>query len=397
MSIVCIAALRPEDFSLDSLEIQKDPYAFYPVLREQAPVIEIDFFGQPNWVISRRADISKVLMNPAIFSSKTTPLASVLFADPPDHARLRRIVAGRFTRAAVGELAPVIARRTDELVAAIVAAGRCDIVEDFGARLTITMIAHLLGLDEARIEHLRALTKLSAEYVMSLRTGRSASAEAERANRTIHDLMGGVFQDRQFAEAGLVATLHEAWANGDLTFEEAVTFAVILFAAGHSTTTNLIGNAVHVLTGDPACLDRIAVEDGFVDRFVEEVLRMRPSFHRIQRITTCETELGGVMLPSGAMVRLLLASANRDPGFFAAPETFDADAERRGHLAFGQGIHTCLGNILARAEAGIALRAMARAVAAIRIAPDRPPIPLAGGTMNEFGFDHLHVILDVRS
>ena len=171
----------------------------------------------------------------------------------------------------------------------------------------------------------------------------------------------------------------------------------ILFGAGHSTTTDLIGNTVYVLTGRPGDLDRIAQDQAFAGPFVEEVLRTRPSFHRIPRITTREVEIGGETIPAGSLVRLLLASANRDPAFYEEPETFDPDKKRRMHLAFGKGIHTCLGNSLARLEATIALQVLSRHVSAVSLDRSDPPSFREGGTFNGFGFSRLPILLQARA
>ncbi|MGE4431162.1 MAG: cytochrome P450 [Sphingobium sp.] len=386
-----------EDFRLDDPEIQKNPYPFYPLLREERPVLKVDFFGQPNWVVTRRADITEVLMNPAIYSSATTPVPTVLFADPPEHARLRQIVAPRFTRGAIATLEPAITDQAQRLVDDIAAAGRCDMIEDFGARLTVTLIARLLGIADDHVLRLRTLTKRSGEYILALRTGKTPSPQAKQANSAIVDFMGDIFGQKNFSADGVMALLSAAQERGDLSLQESIQYAVLLFIAGHSTTTNLIGNAAFLLAQNPSCLDRIAAEPEFVLPFIEEVLRTRPSFHRIQRITSRETTLGGVTLPKGALIRVMLGAANRDPDFFTDPEDFDPDARRRAHVAFGQGIHTCLGNLLARLEAKIALTLLARRFSAIRLDPDRPAEPLAGGTMNEFGFEYLPVILTPRS
>ncbi len=126
------------------------------------------------------------------------------------------------------------------------------------------------------------------------------------------------------------------------------------------------------------------------------MLRTRPSFHRIPRVTTREVEIGGERIPAGSLVRLLLASANRDDAFHDDPEAFDPDQKRRMHLAFGKGIHTCLGNWLARLEATIALQTLARHVRSVELDPDERATMHTGGTYNGFGFERLPVILRAR-
>ena len=174
-------------------------------------------------------------------------------------------------------------------------------------------------------------------------------------------------------------------------------FAVLLLIAGHTTTSNLISNSIYMIAQRPADLDRMNSDQAFVTSFVEEVLRTRPSFHRNTRITTRDVEVAGELIPAGSIVLLLIASANRDPTFFEDAETFDPDKKRRLNFSFGHGIHTCLGNSLARLEASMALATFANRVGKIALLPERPVIALSGGTFNEFGFESLPAQLIARS
>ena len=391
------AVFSPRDFRLDDPEIQKDPYPYYPTLREQAPVMETDFAGQPCWVVSRRADVDTVLMNPALYSSRTTPLPNLLFADPTEHTRLRQMVGGMFTRMAVAGLEEGISERAAALAAPLAAAGQCDVVGDFAGPLTIGMIGLILGINVDQVERLRALTHARAEAVLAMRLGKTPSENAQRANVELLELMRALSAPGAHVEGGVVAALAEQCAQGALTEEQFVAFVVLLFAAGHSTTTNLIANAIYMLTQRPDLLKRLRADESFAAPFIEEVLRMRPSFHRLQRVTTQAVELGDVAIPAGAVVRVLIASANRDPEFYEDAETFDPDQSRRAHIAFGRGIHTCLGSWLARLEALVALKIFVGLVDGVSLDPERSAVPLSGGTFNEFGFSHLPVRLRPRA
>lgn len=391
-----VKAIKPEDFRLDDREIQKDPYPYYPVLREQAPVLRSRFGEQPCWVLSRREDIVKVLMDPATFSSHTTPIPNMLFADPPEHEHLRLMVSGMFTRAAVQPMSGPIADKSATLLADALLEGRCDIINDFAGPLTITVISLILGIAAWRVGELRRVTQLAADYVLSLRLGREPSPESRAANQNLLDFMLELFRSGDYAEGGVIAVLAEHLRKGELTQEQYVSYAVLLLVAGHSTTTNLIGNAVYMLTQHPADLERLAMDEAYVAPFVEEVLRTRPSFHRILRVTTKDVELGGEHLPAGSVVRLLLASANRDPECFDEAEGFDPTKKRRSHISFGQGIHFCLGNWLARLEAVAAMGVFSRCVASVRLDDTAPLLRLSGGTFNEFGFERLPVTLTAR-
>jgi cytochrome P450 len=384
---------RAVTFDLEDTRIQADPYPFYPLLREQAPVLKSHIGGQASWVVSRRKDISAILMDPATYSSRTTPLPNVLFADAPHHAYLRRMVAARFTRPAVQSMAEDIQAEAEALFGRCLGAGRFDVVGDFGGPLTINMISKLLGIPVDQVESIRDRSRHFADYVFAVRVDQKPQPQAQTAIDDLSAMMLRIATGRFYAEQGMMAILADQHRAGNLTDDELVHFAILLFVAGHSTTTNLIGGTVYMLSQRPQDLDRLRTDADFVASFIEEVLRTRPSFHRILRVTTRDVELHGVKIPAGSSIRLLLASANRDPEFFPDGETFDPDRKGRMHSTFGQGNHTCLGAWLARLEATTALSIIARRAGKICLDPERPPVPLMGGTLNEFGFEALPVIV----
>ncbi len=386
--IVCPEAFRPDDPT-----IQIDPYPYYSVLRDQKPVLASTFGEQPCWIVSRRKDVAQILMDPATFSSNTTPIPSMLHTDPPDHRRLRRMVAAMFTRKAVAPYGPRISQIAEELLDAAMERGRCDIVDDFAGPLTVATIALLLGIPVEDVERLRQFTRRSQDYVLAIRLGKEPTVEARSANQALLTFMSELARAETYTNGGVVSILAEQLAQGELNEEEYANFAVLLFVAGHTTTTNLIGNAIYMLADRPADLHRMRADESFIRPFLDEVLRTRPSFHRIIRVTTREVVVAGETIPRGAVVRLLLGSVNRDPEFFDNPEMFDPGRQRATHFAFGHGIHTCLGNWLSLLEASQALTVLARRITTVALDVVNPPVPLSGGTYNEFGFDHLPVQL----
>lgn len=388
--------VTPDQFRPDDPEIQKDPYPYYTVLRDQAPVLKSKFGDQPCWILSRREDIGRVLMDPATFSSRTTAVPNMLFSDPPEHGRLRKMVAHMFTRTAVQPVAPQIKHHAESLIEAQLATGRCDIINDFAGPLTVALIGLVLGIPVFEVERLRELTRLQMEYVGAIRLGREPSREARLASEGLIQFVTELVRAENYDNGRVVSVLADLVRHGELTGEECAQYVVMLLIAGHSTTTNLIGNAVYVLSQRPGDLDRMKDDEAFTTSFVEEVLRTRPSFHRNIRITTRDVDVSGQTIPAGSVVRLLLASANRDAAYFDDPESFDPDEKRRTHFAFGQGIHTCLGAWLARLEASTALRVFSRRVASVAIDPEKPLVCVSGGTFNEFGFEHLPVLLSPR-
>jgi cytochrome P450 len=382
-------------FDPEDIETQINPYPFYPLLRDNSPLLKSSFLGQPCWILSRRKDISAVLMDPVTYSNKTAPLPSMLFQDPPAHGRLRKMVSNMFTRAAVQAQAGAITVQAEALIQPALVAGRFDAIVDFASPLTVYMISCLLGMPVEQVESIGQSGELT-DYIVALRLGVAPSVEAQLVMETKTELMMGPVRTGGYAEGGVMALLAEQYRRGEITQDELVHTGILLFGAGHTTTTRLIGSCIYMLMERPQDLERITVEESFVDIFVEEVLRTRPSFQRIQRVTTRPVELYGEVIPAGSVIRLLLGSANRDPDFFPDAETFDPDREARRHSSFGQGIHTCVGNWLARLEAAIALKVVARHIARITLDSDRPSVPLMGGTFNEFGFVQLPVILEPR-
>ncbi len=379
----------PKSFRPDDLDIQKNPYLFYPHLRHEQPVLKTSMFGRPCFVLSRRADISRVLMDPKTFSSNTTPLPALLFADPPEHERLRKMVAARFSRTAVQPLLPSVNALAKELLDAGLAAGGCDVVGELGAPLTITLISRLLGILPTYVEQLRDLTTLQSSYIMSIRLGIEPSEEERAAFDLADTLLNGIMARHEYDAYGIVALVVELVASNDMTLQQGIVLISLLFIAGHTTTTNLISNSCYILSQHTEYLERIFKDPEFINPFLEEVLRTRPSFQRIQRITTREVEIDGTTIPANMLVLLLLGSANRDEETFADAERFNPDAGHRAHFAFGQGIHTCLGAWLSRLEASAMLRLLAQRVCKIELDPSEPPVPSAGGTLAEFGFDRL--------
>jgi len=380
-----------ERFRLDDESIQRDPFAYYPELREDAPVLPTQLGGNPCWVLSRHQDIAAALKDPGTFSSRTTPVPTLLHMDPPDQQRMRAMVSSLFTRNTVSSMEPFIEARCAELIHELQAAGGGDIVVDFAGPLTVSVMARLLGISIDDVEMLRRSTRLAAEHVRATRLGIPASPEATAASVELLDFATDIVRSGSFTADGVIATLAQITADGDLTEEECSHFIVLLIVAGHTTTTNLISNSLFTLAQRPGDLARLREEPAYTQKFIEEVLRTRPSFQRILRVTTRDVVVSGTRIPAGSTVYLLLGSANRDPSVFEDPETFEADQRREMHFAFGHGIHTCLGQWLARLEANTALTSIAARLSLITLDPERGPEHLAGGTYNEFGFEHLPV------
>ncbi|WNI20924.1 cytochrome P450 [Streptomyces sp. ITFR-16] len=295
---------------------------------------------------------------------------TMLASDPPRHTRLRKLVTGAFTTGAVEELRPFIARVTGELLDRWPAGERFDFVAGLAVPLPVVVICELLGVPEADRADVR---RWSAELFAA---GRPDVIDA--ASHAMADYMTGlVAAKRRHPGASLLDRLVAARDGDDrLSEEELVSLAVLLLVAGHETTTNALGNALLALLRHPAELARLRANPQDVPAALDELLRHdSPVSTATFRFATETMTLGGTEIPAGVPVLVALGEANRDPARFPAPDRLDLDRDAGAHLAFGHGIHRCVGAPLARAEAKIALRAVLTRFPDIRLA--QPPGELA--------------------
>jgi cytochrome P450 len=353
--------------ALDADFIQ-DPYTLYRHLRTEAPVREVVMpRGLKVWVVTRYADVRDALANSALqkdllsvqhlfqrhqTTSNTNDFgadlsAHMLNSDPPNHTRLRKLVAKAFTMRRVELLRPRIEEITDNLLAGL--SGEVDLVDDFAFPLPVTVICELLGVPQSDQDDFRewsaALVSASAESVgaasMSMAGYLRALIDAKRANPA-DDVLSALVQPQD---------------DGDeLTEIELVSMAFLLLVAGHETTVNLIANGVLALLRNPDQLAALRNDPGLLPGAIEEFLRYEsPVNHATLRYTAEPTEIGGTTIAEGEFVVVSLASANRDEARFVAAEDLDVTRPSGGHMAFGHGIHFCLGAPLARLEGQIAI------------------------------------------
>ncbi|MGQ4387661.1 cytochrome P450 family protein [Streptomyces sp. SAS_270] len=361
-----------------------DAPARYALLREFGPIHPAEFhLGLKGWVIVGHELAREALTHPALLKDATPAAealaaagyvlnkpsvglgAQMMEADPPEHTRLRRLAAAAFTPRRTAELAPRIEQIAHDLIDALPLAGEADLVEAFNAPLPGTVIAELLGIPE---EHHLDFRRWSGQAL------RVASPEHRPALAGLHTLLADLIEDKRRRPhddllSALVAVHDEE--DGRLTEEELVGTAMMLVVAGHESTVNLLGNAVLALLQHPDQLRLLRARPELMPGAVEEFLRYDTSVERsTSRYAAQDIELGGVPIPRGSMVVVALGAAGRD-----APQAEDDDATaldvtRPGarHLAFGHGIHYCLGAPLARLETTIALRTLLSRVPDLELA-----------------------------
>jgi len=381
-----------------------DPYPYYRALREHAPVKRMP---DGAWFLTRYDDIVPVYRDPKTFSSDkqkefgpkygATPLfehhtTSLVFNDPPLHTRVRRSILGALSQRHIAAMEPGLVRLVDDLLDALAARGSVDLIEDFAASIPIEVIGNLLGVPRAERGPLRAWSLAILGALEPVLTDERAAA----GNGAVTEMLAylATLVEARRANPGdpdtdvLTRLIAGDDAGERLTEKELLHQCIFLLNAGHETTTNLIGNALHALAGWPdarALLTARAADADVVRVAVEEFLRFESSNQLGNRITTREAVVGGTTLPADARITLCIGAANRDPAQFRAPDALVLTRDPNRHLAFGSGIHACAGMNLARLEARVALsRFLARF-------PDYAldGAPTRGGRARFRGFLHL--------
>ncbi|EFL29045.1 cytochrome P450 107B1 (P450CVIIB1) [Streptomyces himastatinicus ATCC 53653] len=287
---------------------------------------------------------SKRRLHPAISQS-------MLASDPPQHTRLRKLVAKAFTTGSVAALRPFIEQVTDDLLDAWPTHGQADVVAELAMPLPVTVICELLGVPE---DNRSDIKRWSAELFAA---GRPERIDA--ASHAMAEYMTGLIAERRErpGDALLDDLIRVRDGEDRLSEEELVSLAVLLLVAGHETTTNFIGSALLALFQQPTDLERLRREPDLIPGVLDELLRhSSPVSVATFRYTTEAITLGGTEIPADTPVQVAIGAANRDPARFPAPAQLDLGRDTTGHLSFGHGIHRCVGAPLARAEAELALR-----------------------------------------
>jgi cytochrome P450 len=378
-------------------EVLANPYPHFARLRRDTPVCQVDPGGM--WAVTRYADVLHVLKNPQVFSSAGlqrsmmppwldhNPIArSLLVMDAPQHGRARALVSRAFTASTLTRLEPMLRATAEQLVSALVAQRTVDFLPALALPLPASAIGHLLGLDASLSPRFKRWSDdLGAVSAIS----ESDHEGQKRIRHTIqemeHYLREVVEERRRTPREDLVSALLQARVDGEaLTEAELMAFLFLLLVAGFETTVNLLGNAAVLLADHPELLERLRAEPALVPSFIEEVLRYESPAQSTFRLTLEEVELGGVRLPQHSVLILLLGSASRDDAYVPEGDRFLLERPQRGNLAFGHGVHFCLGAALSRLEARVALEALLPRIRSLSRGPEplqwAPSIQLRGLT-----------------
>lgn len=355
------------------------PYPFFHRLRSEDPV----HWCQPlnSWVLTRYVDVAAALRDPRLSSERVgffvsqaplemqTRLAAlsqhlskwVVLIDAPDHSRLRNLVTKAFTPTLVLAKRDRVQEIVDQLLDEIQSRGESDLIRDFAYRLPAAVISEILGVPSEHHAEFRRWT----EDINAFTAGSSLdfAETAERSQASLVEMTkyfhGVIEERRRRPKQDLISAMTQAEEQGDvLSSEELLSMCSMLFVAGHDTTRNLIGNGTLALLHNPEQLARLREDRSLLGSAVEELLRFDSPLQRQTRIAKQKFEIDGKVIRKGQAVLAMLGAANRDPAQFSDPDRLDLGRRINRHLAFGMGIHFCLGAPLARLEGQIAFNSL---------------------------------------
>lgn len=350
-----------------------NPFPYYQLLHSDAPVHRVEKHGF--YVISRYDDVVSAAQDSDRFSTTwgpgpqrvESPVASILQSDPPQHTRLRSIISKAFTPRAVRACEPLVEECVRERLDAILAVGEADWIDSFSIPIPVVVIAEMLGVPR---EDQGLFRKWSDDIVGAI-AGRVDPRESQRA---FNAYFSAVIEARQSEPRDdVISKLLQPNAGGEqLTVPEVLSFCLSLLVAGNETTTGLIGNLFFELAKRPEDWQRLRDEPSLVASAIEESLRFDAPNQGLFRHTLEEVELHGVTIPAGQKVLLLFGAAGRDARHFDEPDRFDIARSPNRHIAFGAGIHHCLGASLGRLEANTALRIAVERIAELKLLDEKP-------------------------
>lgn len=392
--------VRPDDLS--SKAVIADPYPAYEQLRDRSPFPYAhlpagSLSGAEEtinaWALMKYADVANALRDHETLSSHQ-PLAGTLLPrllliqdDPPQHTRYRRLVARAFTPKRIAALEPEIESIAHDLVGNMVT-GELDVVGALAAPLPLRVIARLLGIPQSAYATFKQWSDASLSVLSMPADQRARSLQA----------MSRYFQEtanekRLQGADDLITTLVGASIDGDRLAEwEILALCSLLLIAGNETTTNLLGNMLNILARRPELWESIRADRRLVDGVIEEALRFESPVQRLSRIATQDVVISEVLIPRGDVVMIFFGAANRDPAMFSRANEFLPDRASGVHVAFGAGIHRCLGAPLALTESRVALNALLDRFSCIR--PSNLPAVRQTAKLFMLGFERLPLVME---
>jgi pimeloyl-[acyl-carrier protein] synthase len=368
-------------------EFVADPYQTYHRLRATDPVHHSPLGF---WVLTRYEDVVAVLRDPRLAKEAIASVVAARFGvevpvgmrlsmldrDPPDHTRLRGLVSKAFTPRVVEALRPHIQQIVDGLLDRVERAGSMDLIEEFAYPLPVVVICEMLGVpveDHERFKGWSLEIARSLDLILQPPDSDLARRSVD-ARHALTDYFRGLIAERRASpRADMLSALIAAEEAGDrLSEQELMATCILLLVAGHETTVNLIGNGTLALLRHPDELRRLRENPSLIGSAVEELLRYDGPVQRTARIPSVAVTIGGRTIEAGEMVMPFIGAADRDPTHFPDPDRLDIARSDNRHIAFGLGIHFCLGAPLARLEGQIAINTLVRRLPKLALATDRP-------------------------
>ena len=374
------AAAAPEG------SLTRNPYPVFARLREASPVsVMTDDEGLPMWLVTGYDDVRAALADPRMRqdarrareiqerrvggSRVGIEIVHMLNSDPPDHTRLRHLIHGAFTPGKVRAMRPMVERVAGELFDGLAERGSADFVLDFALPLPMTVICELMGFPKSDRELFR-------HWSTSILTDTGADEFARATEELVEYFRVLIAERRARPGSDLLTALIQDCDKGELTEHEVVSMVYLLLIGGHETTVNLLGTALLALFRHPGEFAALREDPSILAGGVDEFLRYEaPVCMATIRFTAEEVDVSGVRIPAGELVMLSLGAANRDPRRFPDPDRLWLRRADPGHLAFGYGIHRCLGAFLGRLEAETALGGLVRRFPRIALDADEADLP----------------------
>jgi len=388
------ASLNQIDEKLISNEFLDDPYPLLRQLQKEDPVYWSESIG--GWIVTRYSDIIPTFRDVAHFSNygrfaktveylapedrqKLAPFEnhyrqqSLLQSDPPVHTRLRTLMAKPFSATNVEAMRPKIRKIVNDVIDSVKPRGQMDVIRDLAYPLPFSVLGTIMGLPDKRQDEIK---HWADEILLFQGVNRPPVALLERSQAALlamrSFLSNLVNEKRRNPADDVISQLVAAEAEGNrLTEQELVYTCVTIMGAGHETTTSLIGNGLYTVLNHPEQWQKLRENPALLASAIEEMLRYESPVARQPRVIKDDTELGGKKLLKGQVAFQMLNAANRDPEYFTDPDTFNIERQNNRHIAFGMGIHFCLGAGLARTEAQEVFTAIFERLPNIRLASEK--------------------------
>lgn len=365
-----------------------DPYPTYRRLREAEQPYWLpheDRCGTPGlWLFTRYSDVASILRNTQTISKDVSRLVpagrltafdrTLMNTDPPRQTRLRALLAPHFSVRRTAELESGIAAIVDQLLSEMAARGEADFMAECAVQLPLLVVAGIIGVPRGDMPLLKGLTD---EFVTGFDSARATPDEKRNVGSSLAaltDYLARLIRQPDHPEDTVVGSLTRMRQElGEPSEEDLLASSVLLVLAGYETTINLLGNGLLSLLSNPAQLALLRQNPGLMPSAIDEMLRFESPVQRATfRITTAPCRIGPCALQEGQQVSAVIGAANRDPEQFPSPDVFDIRRSPNRHLAFGAGIHKCLGERLARAEARIAFARLLRRFPRIELLDSEP-------------------------